>query len=169
MKKLNIILVNALIITLMSCSGGEANQEETSAAAEATEVAEEKKDNANSRESKNVVMHHLSAFQSNDIGAIMEDYADNAVLMTPEQSFVGKDQIHDFFVELFKTFPSEGTKIEMDRFDVDNDLVYILWNGSTPFVNVRMGSDTFIIKDKLIQKQTFAGWIEPIKQKKKAS
>ncbi len=44
-----------------------------------------------------VLDHHLTAFGANDLDAIMEDYADEATLITPDTTMHGKAQISAFF------------------------------------------------------------------------
>lgn len=109
-----------------------------------------------------VLNHHLEAFGANDLDAIMEDYADEATLITPDATFQGKEQIRAFFEGLFPSFPTEGTAFEMDTAVVYNEAAYILWHATTPTIDVPLGTDTFIILDGKIKIQTFAGVINPV-------
>ncbi|MDA0195747.1 MAG: nuclear transport factor 2 family protein [Bacteroidetes bacterium] len=112
-------------------------------------------------QSKAVIEHHLNAFGMNDIRGIMADYSDESVVVTADSTFTGLASIEAFFTQLLPSFPTEGTSIELDKFVVKNELVYIIWHGSSPTLNVPFGTDTFIVEDDKIKRQTFAGVINP--------
>lgn len=44
---------------------------------------------------------------------------------------------------------------------IDNELAFIVWNGDSPVFDVPFATDTFVIVDGKIQKQTFAGVLNP--------
>lgn len=115
-----------------------------------------------SEKTQEVLDHHLTAIGQNDLDAIVSDYTEESVITTPDGSYKGLDQIRGFFTEILKSFPSEGTTLEMKKMTVDNELAYITWNATTPTLKVPFGTDTFIIKGGKIQRQTFAGVLNPI-------
>lgn len=117
---------------------------------------------SSSERSQKVVEHHLGSFGSNDLAAVMEDYTEESIVATPDTTFVGLQQIEGFFASLFPLFPTEGTVLELDRMFIENDLAYIVWHASTPSVSVPLGTDTYIILNDKITKQTFAGVINPV-------
>ena len=156
MKKiLTIFICGALFV--WSCSAPVESNEETS---QPEEMSSEPAINQETTQA--VLDHHLSAFGANDLDAIMEDYADEATLITPDSTFYGKGQIREFFEGLFASFPTEGTAFTMDKAVVDNEVAYILWHATTPTIEVPLGTDTFVILDGKIKFQTFAGVINPV-------
>jgi len=106
---------------------------------------------------KNVIMHHLSSFQDNDLEAVMSDYTDESVLITQVATYTGLEEIEAFFADLIVHFPKQRSSLELDKVVFNDGLVYIVWHAKTPSLDVSLGTDTFIIKDGKIYQQTFAG------------
>lgn len=115
----------------------------------------------NAEQTKAVLEHHLKSFGENNIDELMADYAEDAILIAPDATLKGTDQIKAFFLELFPAFPTEGTEFTMDKMEIDNEFAYILWHADTPAIEVPLGSDTFVIEDGKIVKQSFAGLVSP--------
>ena len=152
---LSITICIALIV--WSCSAPVESNEETSQPEEMTSEPA-----INQETTQAVLDHHLASFGANDLDAIMEDYADEATVITPDSTFHGTEQIRAFFEGLFPSFPTEGTAFEMDKAVVDNEAAYIIWHATTPTIEVPFGTDTFVILDGKIKIQTFAGVINPV-------
>jgi ketosteroid isomerase-like protein len=113
--------------------------------------------------SKNIVMHHLGSFQDNDLEAVIADYTNESVLITQDAAYKGPEEIKSFFATLMPHFPKQQSSFELDKVVVDNELVYIVWHANTPSLDVALGTDTFIIRDDKIYRQTFAGQMKFIK------
>lgn len=111
-------------------------------------------------QSEQTLDSHLQAFARGDIEAIMADYAEDAVFYTPDTVLRGKAQIRPLFTELLKNFPP-GSDTEVKRRVVDGELVYIVWSGASPSMRIPFATDTFIIRDGKIVRQTFAAQVEP--------
>jgi hypothetical protein len=127
------------------------------------EVAETdtKEETAPEASPTDIINHHLTAFMENNIVEIMADYGETSSVITPDSTYTGLASIEAFFTGLLPSFPTEGTTINMDRmYSIDN-LVYIVWNGGSPTLDVPLGTDTFIIEEGKIEYQTFAGYIVP--------
>jgi predicted SnoaL-like aldol condensation-catalyzing enzyme len=104
-------------------------------------------------------MRHLSSFQENNLQAVMSDYTNESVLITQDATYEGPDEIMAFFTSLIAQFPKQKSSFELDKIVVNGELVYIVWHGKTPSLDVPFATDTFIIKDGKIHQQTFAGQI----------
>lgn len=109
---------------------------------------------------KEIIMHHLSSFQANDMDEVMSDYTDDSKLITPTQVLSGKTEIRNFLTELSTHFPVGQSKINLENLVVDHKLAYIVWNAKTPTIEVSLASDTFIIEEGKIHQQTFIGQIQ---------
>jgi predicted SnoaL-like aldol condensation-catalyzing enzyme len=107
--------------------------------------------------SENIVKRHLNSFLNNKLEVLMSDYTNESVLITQEGTYSGLEEIRHFFVGLSMHFPKQKSSIELDSLVAHNDLVYIVWHAKTPTLDVPIGSDTFIIKEGKIYRQTFAG------------
>jgi hypothetical protein len=111
-------------------------------------------------QTKEVLDHHWAAFKNNDLEETMKDYSDESVLVTPDATYRGLDEIRNNFVNAFKAFPKGSSTFNLDKSIVVKDIGYILWNSKTPDFNLSYATDTFIIRDGKIVRQTFAGVFE---------
>lgn len=116
-----------------------------------------------SENSRQMLMHHLSSFQENDLEAVMSDYTNESIFITQLDTFKGLEEIKAFFAGLMIHFPKEQSSFELDKIVVEGKLGFIAWHAKTPSLHVPLGSDTFIIKDDKIYQQTFVGQMEFIK------
>jgi len=109
---------------------------------------------------KEIIMHHLSSFQANDMDEVMFDYTDDSKLITPTQVLSGKTEIRNFLTALSTHFPEGQSKINLENIVIDNKLAYIVWNAKTPTLEVSLASDKFIIEEGKIHQQTFIGQMQ---------
>ncbi len=82
----------------------------------------------------------------------MADYADDAILLTLDGAFVGKEAVQGFFMNALQTFPN--FKVSFDMTAVEGDLFLLQWSGDSDVATFPQGVATFIIRDGLIQRQT---------------
>jgi len=54
-----------------------------------------------------------------------------------------------------------GSEYELKHSQVVGDTAYIVWSGSTDKLSVKLGTDTFVMKNGKILQQTAAVLIEP--------
>ena len=111
-------------------------------------------------QTKQVLDHHWEAFKNNDLEETMKDYTEESVLITPNATYNGLDEIRNNFVSAFKLFPKDSSEFVLDKSIVVKDVGYILWKSKTPTFNLTYGTDTFIIRDGKIIRQTYAGVTE---------
>ncbi|AEW00310.1 hypothetical protein A4D02_23565 [Niastella koreensis] len=107
--------------------------------------------------SEKVLQRHLRSFDRNDLETLMMDYTDQSVLITHDATYAGINEIRAFFVGLMNHFPKGHSTFELVKRVIRDELIFIVWHGTTPSLEVSMGTDTFIIKDGKIHQQTFAG------------
>ena len=112
--------------------------------------------------SQELLQRHLKSFQENDLESLIEDYTNESILITPDTSYTGIEEIKGFFAELILHFPKHNSSLELDKTVISDDLAYIVWHGKTPTLDVPFATDTFIIKNGKIRQQTFAGQFNPI-------
>ena len=111
---------------------------------------------------KSMLTHHLSSFQGNDLDAVMSDYTEESILITADATFTGRAEIRGFFSKLMPLFPKQNTRFELDKMIVTDNLLFIVWHASTPTVTVSLGSDTFLVENGKIHRQTFVGRLEQV-------
>ena len=117
----------------------------------------QKSENISEQSTKEVLDHHWKAFKANDLEETMKDYTEESVLITPTATYAGLEEIRNNFVRAFKSFPKDSTTFTLDKSVVAKDVGYILWNSKTPTFNLSYGTDTFLIRNGKIVRQTFAG------------
>lgn len=110
---------------------------------------------------ESVLDHHLDAFATQDLEAVMVDYVEDSVVVTNMGVFRGLEEIEGLFSELFEEFSQDGTDLEVDDTIVEGDFAYLLWHAETPDNVYGFCTDTFHIPDGAIEFQTFAGDIQP--------
>ena len=104
-----------------------------------------------------VLDHHWETFVSNDLEGVMEDYTEESVLITPNATYTGLEEIRENFVNAFKAFPMGSAKLTLNNSMVVQDVGYILWEADAPEFNLTYATDTFIIRNGKILRQTYAG------------
>ena len=109
---------------------------------------------------KEVLDHHWAAFKANDLEETMKDYSGESVLITPNATYRGLDEIRNNFISAFKLFPKDSTIFRLDKSVVVKDVGYILWKAQTPAFHLSYATDSFIIRDGKIVRQTYAGVAE---------
>ncbi|NHE58735.1 nuclear transport factor 2 family protein [Cyclobacterium plantarum] len=104
-----------------------------------------------------VLDHHWETFISNDLEGVMEDYTEESILITPNGTYMGLDEIRQNFVNAFKAFPAGQATLTLTESLAVKDIGYILWEADTPAFNLSYATDTFIIRNGKIIRQTYAG------------
>ncbi len=107
---------------------------------------------------ESVLDHHLETFGALDAEGIMEDYADDAVVITEEEVFRGVEAIREGFFEegLFPDFDDPDATFSLNTQVVEGDYAYIVWRAETSNTTYEFATDTFVIRDGEIVSQTFA-------------
>jgi hypothetical protein len=101
---------------------------------------------------ESVLSHHLNAF-SQGIEELIRDYDDRSILMTPEQSLRGRDEIRKFFTSFLDSASADfWNALNLKKVAVEGEIAYIAW-AAPPFVS--MAADTLLIRDGVILTQTF--------------
>jgi len=99
---------------------------------------------------------HNKAVFSRDFDAIVEDYSDDALLITLYGIFSGRDAIKEFFKDfLLKKMPNmRPVESATDRILVSGNTLLIRWSAESDIATISNGVDTFIEKDGKIWRQT---------------
>lgn len=107
-----------------------------------------------------VLDHHWQTFRDNDLEGVMADYTEESILVTPDKTFRGLQEITENFKGAFAAFPKDSTEMTLKQSEVVGDIGYIIWSAKTPAFTLSFGTDTFIIRDGKIIRQTYAGVAE---------
>jgi ketosteroid isomerase-like protein len=86
------------------------------------------------RTPQEVFQHHGEALMAGDLEGIVSDYADDAVIITPDAVRRGKDGVREAFTQLLSDVPDAEWEV--------------------PTQVVEDGIDTFVFRDGMIRAQT---------------
>ena len=109
-----------------------------------------------------VLDHHWKAFKANDLEETMADYTEESFLITPDKTYKGLAEIRQNFVSAFAAFPKDSSTFQLDKSLALQDVGYIIWQATTPTFKLSYGTDTFIIQNGKIIRQTYAGVVAPL-------
>ena len=108
-----------------------------------------------------VLDHHLQAFGTGDLDAILEDFAEGSVIIAPDGVLRTRQERSDFFSAMFAEFGKPGMTFSMDQQVVEGDIAYIRWSAETADNTYDLGTDTFLVRDGKIVAQTYADKTSP--------
>lgn len=111
----------------------------------------------NEAQTQSVLDHHWETFINNDLEGVMEDYSEESILITPNGTYRGLEEIRGNFINAFKAFPTQQATLTLTESLAVKDVGYILWEADTPAFILSYATDTFIIRNGKIIRQTFAG------------
>ncbi|MFO7826527.1 MAG: nuclear transport factor 2 family protein [Cyclobacterium sp.] len=114
-------------------------------------------ENIDEAQTEAVLDHHWQTFIANDLEGVMEDYTEESILITPNGTYRGLDEIRRNFVNAFTAFPTGQATLTLKESLAVKDIGYILWEADTPEFNLSYATDTFIIRNRKIIRQTYAG------------
>ncbi len=86
--------------------------------------------------------------------ALIDDYTEESVMITPDRTYRGVAEIRRFFTTLFEQLPAGffETTMKMIREEITGEVAYIFWHGK-PLIP--QATDTFVVRDGKIVFQTF--------------
>jgi hypothetical protein len=101
---------------------------------------------------REVFDRHLSHQLEGDLNAILSDYAPNAVAATPDGIGSGHDYIRKVYEQVL---PLLGSIELTPSVQMEGEVVYLTFRGHRDGKDELLGTDTFMIRDDLIQVHTF--------------
>lgn len=104
------------------------------------------------RTPQEVFAHHAEALGAGDLDGIVDDYADDAVFITPDGIKQGKDGIREAFTKLLGDVPNADWAVPTQIYV--EDVLFLEWTATSAASKVEDGIDTFIFRDGLIRLQT---------------
>jgi ketosteroid isomerase-like protein len=110
---------------------------------------------------KDVLDHHLKAFDQGDLNGVLSDYAPDAIFFTKDGALKGVDAIRPLFEALIAEFGKLGATFKMKQQVVEGDYAYILWTAETADNIYELATDTFVVREGKIVAQSFTGKVTP--------
>lgn len=110
---------------------------------------------------KDILDHHLKAFDHGDVDAVLSDYAPDVVFFARGEAFKGVDAIRPLFEALIVEFRQSGATFKLKQQLVEGDYAYILWTAETADNLYELATDTFVVREGRIVAQSFTAKITP--------
>jgi len=110
---------------------------------------------------KDVLDHHLKAFNQGDLNGVLSDYAPNAVFFTTDGAHKGIDAIRPLFEAFIAEFGKPGSTFTINEQLVEGDYAYLLWTGKTADNVYELATDTFVVRQGKIVAQSFTAKVTP--------
>jgi ketosteroid isomerase-like protein len=111
------------------------------------------------RSTRQVFDDHVAALESADMPKLIADYADDALLLIFDGSFVGTEAIKAYFEGALQAMPNLVFSLG-GRVAVEGDTLLVEWSAESDTVSIPEAVDTLIIRDDKIQRQT--AWVKMI-------
>lgn len=109
------------------------------------------------RSTQEVYESHKHAIETGNFEQLAADYADDAILVSIDGSFRGKEAImRDFFAANLSQFTN--LKFTFEKTSIEGDVCLLQWSAVADEGTVPRGTAVFIIQDGLIQRQ--GEWFE---------
>jgi hypothetical protein len=112
------------------------------------------------RTAKDVFSHHWDALIHGDVPRVLEDYADDAVLLTTGGVFEGREDIGGWFSAAVNALPEAEWAFSSTVYSGDALLLH--WTAVSPQGRIDNGVDTFVITDGKIRLQTVSFTVTPV-------
>ncbi|MGY1633338.1 nuclear transport factor 2 family protein [Geodermatophilus sp. SYSU D01186] len=103
------------------------------------------------RTPQEIFADHVAAIGAGDVDAIVADYAEDAVVITPDGVTRGRDGIRQVFTTLLGEIPDARWDVPTQVFE--GDVLFIEWTAVAEKARAE-GVDTFVFSGDSIQVQT---------------
>lgn len=103
-----------------------------------------------------IFTHHLEAFGAGDINDILTDYTEASVMMYGDRVWHGLAGARAFFEMWMDGLLPPGCRFDLIDQQASDDMVYITWTAESDDYVFDYGTDTFVMRDGKILRQTVA-------------
>lgn len=104
------------------------------------------------RTPEEVFAHHAQALGAGDLDGIVEDYTDDAIVISPSGTRRGKTGVREAFTQLLGDLPSAEWSLKTQIYE--DDVLFLEWAADAAATRAGDGLDTFIFRDGQIRVQT---------------
>jgi len=106
-----------------------------------------------------IFQRHVEALIAGDVDAVVADYAEDALVLTPDGEFRGRDAIRGVFDRLTAALPDVALEAQLTAFA--GDVLLLHWTADSSANTVPDGVDTFVFSAGAIQLQTIWCTVTP--------
>lgn len=108
----------------------------------------------------NIFQRHVAAFTSGDLDAVLNDFGEHSVVVTPDGVFEGRDRIRALYAGLLAEFGvidrGDSPGLTLDALHVRHDTILISWHAESMRHVFPFGTDTFICNGDQFARQSIA-------------
>ncbi len=112
------------------------------------------------RQALETFKRHLAAFTAGDLEAVLNDFGEHSVVVTPDGVYEGLGQIRALYGGLLAEFGAidrgDSPGLTFDALHVRHDTIFIAWHAESMNQIFPFGTDTFICKDGKFVRQSVA-------------
>jgi ketosteroid isomerase-like protein len=103
---------------------------------------------------------HVAAFTSGNLDAVLDDFGEHSVVVTPDDVFEGRERIRAVYQGLLAEFGcidrGDSPGLAVDVLHVRHDTLFITWHAESKHHVFPFGTDTFICNGDRFQRQSIA-------------
>lgn len=103
---------------------------------------------------------HVAAFTSGNLEAVLRDFGERSVVITPDGVFDGLDRIRTLYGGLLAEFGvidrGDSPGLTIDVLHVRHDTIFISWHAESMQHIFPFGTDTFICQGDKFERQSIA-------------
>lgn len=115
---------------------------------------------AQERKVLDVFDRHVAAFTSGNLDAVLDDFGEQSVVVTPDGVFEGRERIRAVYQDLLAEFGcidrGDSPGLTFDVLHVRHDTLFIAWHAESKHHVFPFGTDTFICNGDRFQRQSIA-------------
>lgn len=104
--------------------------------------------NAETRNSEQVLIHHIDALKALNLEEVLADYNDASVLVTADKTYIGKAQIREIFTNMLPMM-APLKDISVAREALSSDVIRQTFHATMNGNNIE-GEDIFVVRDGAI-------------------
>ncbi|MCC6831337.1 MAG: nuclear transport factor 2 family protein [Thermoleophilia bacterium] len=109
-----------------------------------------------------VVRRYLEALRAGDLAGVVASFTEDMVMLTPEETIVGRDAFRVACEGMFAGLLAPGTyKRRIEALTVRGDLALLVWSAACLGSRMSSGVTTFVVRGGLISRLTTSYRIEP--------
>lgn len=116
---------------------------------------------AGGTEAESFAQARLAAFGTGDLDALVGQYADDAVIVTPQGAITGADNIRGMIEGILAEFGAPGTSFNLMTTQAAGDVVAFTWSAETGRAVYAFASDNFVLRDGKAAYHIFAAHVQP--------
>ncbi|SEK46351.1 SnoaL-like domain-containing protein [Aquimarina amphilecti] len=105
------------------------------------------------RQSQDVFENHMKAVDTLNPSMVAKDYSEDAIFITPDKTYKGKEEIFNFYKDFLPNF--DGFKFKTIKQETNDNVVYFVWSGKNQHVDIQIAMDTYIVENGKIKQHTF--------------